>query len=202
MASTTRNYTPKRIGMSEEECQRIMCYPYSYICDEYSYYGYQDICRPILVEAESERAEVGDFPKNIQEHFWVREGENDGDDWISCGQLTNGAYFFYTGGCDYTGFDCQGGMTLWVSKKWENIIDHAMTEREYQAYISGKVRSICTVCNDERATMPNSSTGERDICADCYWELDSKWKHQRNTLEGLTSEEIYQKLRKDLGYAQ
>lgn len=109
-----------------------MEYPYSCIGGEYSNYQVDSILVNICVETEV--PEPGDFPNNIQEHFWIRAGENDGDDWISCGKLTNGSYFLYCGGCDYTGFDCQGGMKLWVNKSWQRIIDHAMDERTYKLY--------------------------------------------------------------------
>ena len=113
-----------------------MWYPYGYIEEStegyYSHYNLDAIRRPILVEPE--QAPAGDFPHNIQEHFWIRLGENDGDSWISCGVLTNGNYFLFTGSCDYTGFDCQGGMNLWVSSSWQNIVDHGMGETIYRYY--------------------------------------------------------------------
>lgn len=111
-----------------------MRYPYSYIGqDDYGCnYALEDILRHIPVVTE--QADAGDFPNNITEHFWIRPGENDGDYWMSCGVLTNGNYFFYTGGCDFTGFDCQGGMSLWVASSWEIIVDHAMTQGAYDLY--------------------------------------------------------------------
>jgi hypothetical protein len=141
-----------------------------------------DIRRQILVEKE--QAEAGDFPHNIQEHFWVRGGENDGDSWLATGQLTTGAYFFYSGGCDYTGFDCQGGMSLWISNSWENIIDHAMTEGEYELYIHQnepqEEPELCPKCQTDPATMPNEFDDECErICADCFWDLDADLKARR-----------------------
>jgi hypothetical protein len=179
--SSPRNYTIIRTGKSQEECQAVMDYPYTYIDDEYQeHYSLDEIRRPILVEAEGVQADAGDFPKNIQEHFWVRVGENDGDSWLSVGLLTNGNYFFYEGGCDYTGFDCSGGMSLWVSKSWENIVDHAFTEEVYELYTQQKVNYlICAHCDDEAATMPNDWNDDGDLCPDCYWDLDSAKKRER-----------------------
>jgi hypothetical protein len=179
--SSPRNYTIIRTVKSQEECQAVMDYPYTYIADEFqTHYSLDEIRRPIIVEAEGVVADAGDFPKNIQEHFWVRVGENDGDSWLSVGQLTNGNYFFYEGGCDYTGFDCSGGMSLWVSKSWENIVDHAFTEEVYQLYTQQKVNyPICAHCDDEEATMPNDWNDDGDLCPDCYWDLDSVKKRER-----------------------
>lgn len=175
--SSTRNYTIIRTAKSQEECQAIMGYPYTYIDDEYqAHYSLDEIRRPIVVEAEGVLPDAGDFPKNIQEHFWVRVGENDGDSWLSVGQLTNGNYFFYEGGCDYTGFDCQGGMSLWVSKSWENIVDHAFTEEVYKLYV-GQEPHLCG-CGEE-ATMPNDMNDNGDLCADCFWDLDAALKRER-----------------------
>lgn len=112
-----------------------MQYPYGYIgrdehgCD----YALEDILRPIMVETEM--ADAGNFPENIAEHYWIRPGRNDGDSWMSCGVLSNGNYFFYSGGCDYTGFGCQGGMNLWVSSSWATIVEHAMNQSDYETFM-------------------------------------------------------------------
>lgn len=166
-------------------------------------YALSAILSSILVEDDADQADAGDFPNNIQEFFWVRCGENDGDDWICCGILTNGAYFLYKGGCDYTGFDCQGGMELWVSKRWQNIVDHAMDEETYRLYqmINDTETSekdteeaeeededtykgygkTCPLCGDDEATMPDEfdTSENRYICADCFWEKDAELKRKR-----------------------
>ena len=129
----SRSYTIRKMN-GVHHLQGSMAYPYSCIGDEWMAYRLDDIRRPIPVEQE--QADAGDFPKNIQEHFWIRPGENDGDAWMACGVLTNGNYFFYTGSCDYTGFDCQGSMRLWISKLWQNIVDHAMSRADYGLYES------------------------------------------------------------------
>ncbi len=195
MSTNTRDYTIHRTSKTEAECQQTMRYPYQYI----GYTNYQlrytlDIIRKdILVETVEERAEAGDFPKNIENHFWARCGENDEKPWISCGQLTNGAYFFYTGSCDYTGFDCQGGMCLWVSKSWKNIVDHAMTEQNYKDYLLADFPEIvdivdeggkpddflyCCECGYEEGTMPDDFDENKKWCADCFWEADAERKRK------------------------
>lgn len=42
----------------------------------------------------------------------VKQGYNDGDDWIWLVRLGNGHHWWLQGGCDYTGWDC------WSSVKW------------------------------------------------------------------------------------
>lgn len=127
----TRNYTIPKIK-NIDELVKEMDYPYSFIGNQYSGYPVDYILRPICMDKKP--ADPGDFPHNIEEHYWIRPGANDTDDWISMGKLKNGSYFLYTASCDYTGFDCQGGMCLWVSSSWESIIDHAMDEIVYMIY--------------------------------------------------------------------
>ncbi len=204
----SRDYTIVYTTMTEEECKKIMVYPYSYINDEFeTRYDLKNILRDIYIEKKEDRAEVGDFPKNIRRHFWVSCGERDERPWISCGQLDNDAYFFYTGSCDYTGFDCQGGMRLWVSTSWKNIIDHAMSQGEYEQYKTlydplndthqeeeheeeeeeeeeeeQEDRGICVHCKEAPATMANEFTDDDGyLCADCFWDLDSELKRKRRS---------------------
>lgn len=118
-----------------QHAEACMLYPYNYIGEE-DYgcdYALDNIRRSIMTEAAE--ADAGDFPQNIQEHFWIRPGQNDGDSWMACGVLSNGNYFFFTGGCDYTGFGCRGGMNLWVSSSWGAIVEHAMCQSDYDLYV-------------------------------------------------------------------
>lgn len=100
-----------------------MDYPFSFLRS--GDYLVSEILRPIPIEQE--QADPGDFPNNIVEYLWVREGENDEEEWKAYGVLSNGNYFFYKASCDYTGFDCQGWMHLWVSSSTNHILDYAMT---------------------------------------------------------------------------
>lgn len=181
---SARDYSIRYTNKTQGEYSESMRYPYMYVNDEYQeHYSLENILRPIVVEVEG--AEVGDFPKNIQEHFWVRSGENDGDSWLSCGQLTNGSFFYYTGSCDFTGFDCHGGMNLWVSSTWKNIVDNAMSQAEYELYMASteeqeEEHHICCHCGEDEGTMPNEFTEEGEhLCADCFWDMDAEMKHER-----------------------
>ena len=46
----------------------------------------------------------------------------------------NGKYAFYTAWCDYTGFDCQGGMKLYISSNINVLIKMAMDEKQRTKY--------------------------------------------------------------------
>ena len=193
-----RSYTIRKMN-GVEHAHSCLTYPYSYIGqDEYGY-ALADILRPIPVETEQATTDAGDFPRNIQEHFWIYPGENDRDSWLSCGILDNGNYFFYTGGCDYTGFDCQGGMSLWVSSSWQTIVDHAMTSADYELYeeqtkvppaIGAGEEPWPTLSSEEfwasqRALLPYGAPScaecheggatmeynHQQLCADCFWDV-------------------------------
>lgn len=89
-------------------------------------YYVKDFCKGLL---EEEPFEIGDFPNNIVEYYWIHEGKNDEEAWqlfckIKLPAEVNGnneAYAYYTASCDYTGFDCQGGMQMSVSMSAKNL---------------------------------------------------------------------------------
>jgi hypothetical protein len=153
-------------------------------------YPLDEIRRPIVTETEA--ADAGDFPKNITEHFWIRPGQNDGDSWMACGALDNGAFFFFTGGCDFTGFGCQGGMSLWVSRSWANILEHAMTEEERELFeaqtevppaegeepwpemteeefwAARRAEWVCYECGEKGAEHEHPEDASVALCEACY----------------------------------
>ena len=131
---------PIRKQENVKEIAECLEYPFGCISQpsdqSYDYgYSYESIRRAIVVETPEEQADGSGFPHNIKEYFWVQEGENDGDEWLALGELENGAYFYFTGSCDYTGFDCQGDMRLWVSNSYKNILEHAMEPRHREKYL-------------------------------------------------------------------
>jgi hypothetical protein len=131
----TRSYTIRRAKRTPDPAW--LDYPYAFIGDRLTDYQVDDFHRSIPLDAEP--ADAGPFPGNIVRYYWIYEGHNDEHPWYALGQLKSGAYFFYVAECDYTGFDCQGGMKLWVSKSFQNLIDHAMTDSEYQEYLNDTV---------------------------------------------------------------
>lgn len=48
--------------------------------------------------------------------YYARIGENDGEHWTFAVRHTNGYYVYFDAGCDYTGFDCQGGGSIVYSR--------------------------------------------------------------------------------------
>ena len=80
--------------------------------------------------------------EHIEEYFWIHPGENDEDAWHCLGRLKDQGkgsyYFYYTASCDYTGFDCQGSMRMFVSKDKKKLWEEGMTAREREALIADR----------------------------------------------------------------
>lgn len=104
---------------------------------EIGYYNYTltEFVKPLVTQSSEEAFTLaGDFPSNIVEWIWSSPGENDGDSWLLLCQLNTGAYAFYRAWCDYTGFACQGGMSLTVSRDLAVVIEHGMHNYDYVKY--------------------------------------------------------------------
>lgn len=82
----------------------------------------------------------GNFPKNIKEWIWSYPGKNDEIDWYLLCKLKNNNYALYVAWCDYTGFDCQGGMKLYIAKDLNNLINYAMSNNIYKLYIKKTIK--------------------------------------------------------------
>jgi len=107
-------------------------YPFRYLSE------YRHIPRPIVGEPHEER-EIQDFPGCVTHYYWIHEGTNDEDAWRALFQyhdraLNRHRYGFYLGECDYTGFDCQGSMDIYVSDTYEVLIERALGDRDYSLY--------------------------------------------------------------------
>lgn len=105
---------------------------YPFLCLQQGYCGYEATPKSIPGQ---ESVDIGDFPNNIQHYYWIHEGINDEEPWMTLCRLTNGAYVFYKGECDYTGFECRGNMEMYSSMDPAILITYALSIRDYDAYI-------------------------------------------------------------------
>ncbi len=67
-----------------------------------------------------ENEELLDYDK-FEKTYFYQVGENDEERWIFFVRHQNGYYIFFEAGCDYTGFDCQGGGSITYSKNFYSI---------------------------------------------------------------------------------
>jgi hypothetical protein len=134
-----------------------LTYPFSFIAhsneeDWNRCYKVDNWSEGLLAE---EKCDAGNFPNNITEFYWLHEGHNDDDAWELLCRLDNGNFAFYSAWCDYTGFDCQGGMKLIVSKDLKRLFYEGLTERQ---------RELCF--KEKKITpKPNTHTYCRDLAS-------------------------------------
>jgi hypothetical protein len=113
-------------------------YPFSTIKNEFGYldkFSTSSIYTQIIGQPDNSR-HIVNFPDNIKTYIWGREGENDEQSWLLLCQLDNGYYAYLEAWCDYTGFDCQGGMKLYCSKELHILLEMAMDDTARQYYYS------------------------------------------------------------------
>ena len=127
----TRSYAPRR-QQGVDTMLGSLDYPLSYLGE---YGGTQGILKPLVGQEEIVLADDA-FPTEVAEYFWIHPGENDEEPWKAVGVLMCGAHFFYKAECDYTGFDCQGGMELYVAKDLRTLLDLAMDIRDYDQWMA------------------------------------------------------------------
>jgi hypothetical protein len=98
-------------------------------------YTIENIVNPLVTQSSEEAITLaGEFPSNIVEWIWSSPGQNDENPWLLLCKLNTGAYAFYRAWCDYTGFDCQGGMKLIVSSNLADVIEYGMHNYDYVHY--------------------------------------------------------------------
>lgn len=99
-------------------------------------FSIESILRPIYIS----ETPVTDFPKSIEEYYWIKEGKAGESQWIALGQLKEGLYFLYTAYMIYPltkpTFINNGHMNLWVSTRFSDIIEFAMDSSIYTLYIN------------------------------------------------------------------
>lgn len=97
--------------------------------NEYDDYYYENICLTMFdKDMKSEKIDLSEtvIPRDIIDVYWYMEGKNDESPWYFIGSIkckNKKKYIYYTAWCDYTGFDCQGGMKMYVSKSLTKIIN-------------------------------------------------------------------------------
>jgi hypothetical protein len=73
--------------------------------------------------------EEADLIDKIHHVYAVWQGENDGDSWRWIFVLSGGQYVFMAGWCDYTGWDCQSGITITYGGTIKDVVK-AMVDEE------------------------------------------------------------------------
>ena len=68
--------------------------------------------------------------KKIATICFYQVGENDEKDWILIAKRKDRKFLFFKAGCDYTGFDCQGGGEVKCSASWDHFWNFCLSSHE------------------------------------------------------------------------
>lgn len=68
--------------------------------------------------------------EDVAEILAAVNGENDGSDWLGLFLLKDGRYLVASGGCDYTGWDCQASNYMAVAHTLEDVLHFGLTSSE------------------------------------------------------------------------
>jgi len=134
------NLSTEDIGSSQRQ-RRVNAswyeYPFSTIQADSVYLNFRpSSIYTQLIGQPNTGKQIGNFPDNIKTYIWGREGENDEKSWLLLCQLDNGYYAYLEAWCNYTGFDCQGGMKLYCSKEFHILVEMAMDDTARESYYS------------------------------------------------------------------
>lgn len=76
-------------------------------------------------DAEFTRADVAEIIAAVN-------GDNDGPDWLGLFRLKDGRVVVASGGCDYTGWDCQAGNSLIACASLADAIQYGLSPQEWE----------------------------------------------------------------------
>ena len=124
--------------------------PFSYIGEEskgegedegegdggYDHYNPSSFIRGLPTEPPSEIKSFG--KESIKEYYWIHQGTPDEDAWHCLGLLKDGHYFYYTASCDYSGFDCQGSMRMFISKDKKKLWEEGLTSWQREMMLADR----------------------------------------------------------------
>ena len=111
-------------------------YPFSFMNKEYDErYSLQKISMTMFgTDMKAEKIDLNhvNFPDDIKEVYYYKKGKNEVSPWYFVGKISYkdaSLYVYYEGQCDYTGFDCQGSMKLYISEHFDRIIWMAVPDK-------------------------------------------------------------------------
>lgn len=67
---------------------------------------------------------------DVEEVLAFADGAKDEESWLMLGKTSGGLFFYMTAWCDYTGWDCQSGGSIYVSRSKERLLELSVTADE------------------------------------------------------------------------
>jgi hypothetical protein len=93
-------------------------------------YRLNQCLRSMPGHADPTPEQLGDFPKNIQDYFWICDGKNDERPWRALCRLSTGLFVYIKASCGFSGFDCMGAIHVYAAPHPQTLVEHALTEEE------------------------------------------------------------------------
>ena len=89
--------------------------------------------QPLIDEDKTDvlESDMVDY-KQFEKVYYARPGANDEENWTFLVKHQNGYYVYFDAGCDYTGFDCQGGGTITYSRDSKKMWTLGLTKEMRQ----------------------------------------------------------------------
>lgn len=111
--------------------------PFSFINPAFGY-SVETILRDIYLSPDCVLKQYA-FPYDIQEYYWIQNGEPGKKEWYALGSLKSDGFYFFYRAYTYNTFDKSGHMDLWVSQRFSDLIQYAMDRLTYNIYITDTI---------------------------------------------------------------
>lgn len=110
-------------------------FPFVFLSEQFGY-SQDSILRYIYASPDIHLA-PNEFPNEIKEYFWIKEGVPGKEPWFAVGSLNDGKYFLYKAYMNLptNTFINNGHMDLWVSLRFNDLIQYAIDHVAYSEYI-------------------------------------------------------------------
>jgi len=103
---------------------------------------------------------VCSFPMTMDRIYDFNEGSNDDAPWTIVGRMEvndTTVFIYWHASCDYSGFDCRGGMKFYIARDLQTLVDLGMSEYERSEFnsIASRINSYIPILTKKR---PNDSS--------------------------------------------
>ena len=114
-------------------------FAFAFPFEEWANYRFVDI-KPVPPWNRVDEKQIRmEFPRSLTRVYFYSGSTHTDSTWLLVGQMTNSygqiKYVFFHAWCDYTGFECQSGMNLYVADSLKDLVQFGLsTEQRDQFY--------------------------------------------------------------------
>jgi hypothetical protein len=124
----------KNNNLDKEKFMEDLSTPFSSINSEDNY-SIKEMYKPLFdkklkhIKVDLRKIRI---PQGIVRIYWYQQGENDEQPWLFIAKIKYGEkfkYIYYVAWCDYTGFECEGGMYFYLTDSLSKLLLQAVPEK-------------------------------------------------------------------------